>query len=36
MYNILSPRNKAFDVISFPVHEIYNRKVVFVLDFGLK
>lgn len=31
-----SPINKALDVISFPIHEIYHRKVMFVLDSGLK
>lgn len=35
-FQIRSPRNKAFEVISFPTHKAYNRKVMFVLDFGLK
>lgn len=34
-FQILSPRN-SLHVISFPIHEIYNRKVMFVLDFDLK
>lgn len=30
------PKKQSSSVISFPIHEICNRKVMFVLDFDLK